>query len=118
MAKYRLNKRAVTKARQMIDAHQYDLNTAWSEGQPSTDDQNAYIDRHGLDAFAEWHLAIDTEASEDTKDRENFPYGDFRRVMRSGLIAAKQRAAQNDHTEIEKAADRLLQHLDEVAEAS
>jgi hypothetical protein len=115
MAKYRVNKKGVAKARQMIDAHQYDLHTSWTEGQPSTDDENGFIERHGLDDYLAWHVAIDNEASDDTKDQANFPYGDFRRVFRSGLIAAKTRAAQNDHAEIEKAADRLLQHLDEVA---
>ena len=41
-----------------------------------------------------------------------FPYGDFHRVHRSGLIAAKQRAAQRDHDDIERAADELLVLLD------
>jgi hypothetical protein len=115
MPKYRVNRKAVTKARKMIEANQYDLHAKWSAAQPSADEENTYIERHGLVAFGEWHLAIDTEASDDTKDQYNFPFGDLRRVMRSGLIAAKQRAAQNDHTEIEEAADRLLEHLDQVA---
>lgn len=42
-----------------------------------------------------------------------FPYGDFKQVNRAALIHAKQRAAQNDHDEIEKAADELLQYLDD-----
>ena len=33
-------------------------------------------------------------------------------MIRSGLIAAKQRAAQNDHDAVEKAADELLDRLD------
>ncbi len=58
---------------------------------------------------------IDETADEETKDRYGFPYGDFRRVHRSGLIAAKQRAAQNDYADIEQAADALLSLLDEQA---
>ena len=37
---------------------------------------------------------------------------DYAKVNRAALIHAKQRAAQNDHDEIEKAADDLLERLD------
>ena len=112
--KYRVNDDAVRKARQMIDANQYDVDTDWSDAAPSTEEANDKIERDGYDGYGEWHLAIDTDASEDTKDRYGFPYGDFRRVSRSGLIHAKQRASQNDHDEVERAAGELLDHLDEV----
>lgn len=98
----------------MIDSHQYDLDAEWGEAAPSTEDENDKIERDGFAGFGEWHLALDTEASEDTKDRYGFPFGDFRRVMRSGLVAAKQRAAQHDHDAIERAADELLDQLDSV----
>jgi hypothetical protein len=65
------------------------------------------------EGYGLWHLAVDPDASEETKGRYAFPYGDFRKVNRAALIHAKQRAAQNDHDEIEKAADQLLQYLDE-----
>ena len=51
-------------------------------------------------------------ASEGTKGRYRFPFGDFSKVNRAALIHAKQRAAQNDHGEVEAAADRLLQRID------
>ena len=41
-----------------------------------------------------------------------FVYGDFRRVHRSGLIAAEYRAAEWRHKEVELAAHDLLQLLD------
>lgn len=115
MTKYKVNDDGVAKARQMIDANQYDLQTEWGEAAPSTEDSNDFLDRHGWDGYSEWQLAIDTEASEETKNRYGFPYGDFRRVNRSALIHAKQRAAQNDHTAIVQVADELLQHLDSVS---
>lgn len=114
MTTYRVNDTAVDKARQMIDANQYDTETSWSDAAPDADAGNRQIDRHGYDGYGEWHLGIDTDASEETKDRYGFPYGDFRRVNRSALIHAKQRAAQNDHDEIEKVADELLAHLDDM----
>ncbi len=114
MPDYRVNKDAVAQARKLIDAGTYDDETEWSDAAPSADDENAEIERHGYDGYGAWHLAVDPDASEETKGRYKFPYGDFRKVYRAGLIAAKQRASQNDHHEIEKAADRLLQHLDDT----
>jgi hypothetical protein len=110
---YRVNKDAVTRGRELIDAGKVDTDTEWSDAAPSADDENAEIDKHGYEGYGAWHLAIDPDADEETKKRYAFPYGDFRKVYRAALIAAKQRAAQNDHDAIEKAADDLLQRLDE-----
>lgn len=112
MAKYRVNDAGVEKARKMIDAHQYDVHTDWSKAAPSAADENGQIERHGWSGYGEWHLAIDTEASDETKDRFGFPYGDFSRVNRAALIHAKQRASQNGHDDIAKVADDLLERLD------
>ena len=112
MPTYRVNKDAVTKARELIDAGKYDDSTEWSDAAPSADDENAEIEKHGYDGYGAWHLAVDPDASEETKSRYAFPFGDFRKVNRAALIHAKQRAAQNDHDAIEKAADGLLGDLD------
>ena len=109
---YRVNEAGVAKARQMIDSRQYDITSAWSDALPGTDEENAKIERDGYEGYGEWHLAIDTGASEGTKDRYGFPFGDFRRVNRNGLVSAKQRAAQNGHSEVEQAASDLLDLLD------
>jgi hypothetical protein len=112
MPNYRVNEDAVKQARKLIDAGRYDDETEWSQAAPSAADGNAEIDEDSFDGYADWHLAVDPEASEGTKRRYAFPYGDFEKVNRAALIHAKQRAAQNDHAEIEKAADDLLQRLD------
>ena len=117
MPGYRVNQDAVEQAEKLIAAGKYDDETEWSDAAPSADDGNAEIDKHGYDGYAAWHLAIDPDASEDTKGRYKFPYGDFRKVNRAALIHAKQRASQNDHQAIEKAADQLLQRLDETRDA-
>lgn len=114
MPTYRVHDDGVDKARDLIDAGQYVLDSEWSDAQPDADAENAQLDRHGYEGFGLWHLAIDTDASEQTKGRYGFVYGDFQRVHRSGLIAAKQRAAQNDHDDVEAAADELLTRLDDV----
>jgi len=113
MPTYVVNKAAVKQARSLIDDGAYDTSTEWSDAAPSTDDGNDVIDDKGYDGYGAWHLAVDPDASEGTKGRYAFPYGDFKRVNRAALIHAKQRAAQNDHGEIEKAADELLRHLDD-----
>jgi hypothetical protein len=113
MPNYDVNKDAVEKARRLIDKGDYDGTTEWSDAAPSTDDGNDVIDAEGYDGYGAWHLAVDRDASEDTKGRYAFPYGDFSKVNRAALIHAKQRAAQNDHDAVEKAADQLLQYLDD-----
>ncbi|HSJ44786.1 MAG TPA: hypothetical protein VK923_08915 [Euzebyales bacterium] len=114
MPSYRVNDAGVTKARELIDAGQYVLDSEWSDAAPDADAGNAQLERHGYDGFGQWYLAIDTDAGQQTKERYGFIYGDFDRLHRSGLIAAKQRAAQNDHDDVEAAADDLLDRLDKV----
>ena len=113
MPTYRVNKDGVAQARKLIDAGRYDADTEWSDAAPSADDENAEIEKHGYDGYGAWHLAVDPDASEDTKKRYAFPYGDFTKVNRAALIHGKQRAVQNDHDEIAEAAADLLQRLDD-----
>jgi hypothetical protein len=112
MTTYRVNKAGVDKARKLIEDGKYDDTTEWSDAAPSAAEGNDEIEKHGYDGFGAWHLAIDTEASEETKDRYGFPYGDFSKVNRAALIHAKQRATQNGHDAIADAADALLERLD------
>lgn len=113
MPSYRVNDAAVARARSLIDDGSYDDTTEWSDAAPSTDRENEVVDEEGYDGYGEWHLAVDPDASEDTKGRYAFPYGDFSTVNRAALIHAKQRASQNDHDEIAEAADDLLRRLDD-----
>ena len=115
MASYSLNERAVAQARRLIDAHQYVLTSSWGDVQPSADDENTFLERHSWDEYAAWHLGLTDGASDDTKARYAFVYGDFRRVHRMGLIACQYRAAEWRHKEIELAAHELLQVLDAKA---
>jgi hypothetical protein len=112
MASYLLNDAAVAKARQLIDARQYVLDSDWGEGQPRADDQNSYLDSHSFSEYAEWHLGLTDGAKDGTKARYAFVYGDFRRLHRTGLIACVYRASEWRHKDIELAAHDLLQYLD------
>ncbi len=113
MASYAVNPRAVARAKALIDGHQYVIDSVWADAQPSADDENAFLETHSWDEFAEWHLGLTDGANDETKARYGFVYGDLRRVHRMGLIACQYRAAEWQHKEIELAAHDLLQHLDE-----
>jgi hypothetical protein len=112
MAAYSVNPRAVARARDLIDARQYVLRSDWGNAQPSADVENAFLETHSWDEYAEWHLGLTEGATEHTKARYAFAYGDLRRLHRMGLIACQYRAAEWRHKEIELAAHDLLQRLD------
>ncbi len=112
MASYSVNRRAVARARELIDAHQYVLESTWGDVQPSAEDENAYLESHSWEDYSEWFLGLTEGATDETKARYGFVYGDFRRLHRSGLIACQYRAAEWQHKDVELAAHNLLQHLD------
>ena len=115
MATYTLNERAVAKARALIDARQYVLRSDWGDAQPRADAENAFLEAHSWDEYAEWHLALTDGATDGTKARYAFVYGDFRRLHRTGLIACQYRAAEWRHKDVELAAHELLQYLDSTS---
>ena len=112
MASYTVNEKAVARARKLIESRQYVLDSEWGEVQPKADAENAFLRSHTWDEYAEWHLGLTEGATDETKARYAFVYGDLRRLHRSGLIACHYRAAEWRHKEIELAAHDLLQALD------
>jgi hypothetical protein len=115
MATYFVNPAAVERAQALIKARQYVLDSDWGSVQPRAEDQNAFLERHSWEEYAEWHLALTDGASDETKARYAFVYGDLRRIHRTGLIACVYRAAEWRHKDIELAAHQLLQELDTAA---
>jgi len=115
MASYAVNDRAVEHARRLIDARQYVLDSDWGDVQPRAPQENAYLERRSWEEYAAWHLGLTEGATEHTKARYAFVYGDLRRVHRSGLIACVYRAAEWRHKAVERAAYDLLQHLDDTS---
>ena len=115
MARYEVNPRAVAHAERLIRSRQYVLRSDWGEAQPAADDENRYLESHAWDEYAEWHLGLTVGATDGTKARYAFVYGDLRRVHRSGIIACHFRAAEWRHKEVELAAHDLLQLIDTVS---
>ena len=67
MAKYAVNESAVARARALIDARQYVLDSNWGEVQPSAEDQTAFLDSHTWEEYAAWHLGLTEGATDETK---------------------------------------------------
>src|SRR6476646_7672330 len=115
MAKYTVNPEAVARARELIDARQYVLDSDWGDPQPKAADENAFLKSHSWDEYAAWHLGLTEGANDETKARYAFVYGDLRRVHRTGLIACVYRASEWRHKDVELAAHELLQYLDSTS---
>jgi hypothetical protein len=105
----KLNDRAFEHAKEFINKTQYvyDDRDAWSEHQPTAVEENRFIEQYGYDEYALWYLGVDSEAPRDTKGHYKFPYGDFRRVHRCGLLAAESRAGQRKYYDIQRAVAHL-----------
>ncbi|MEJ7562483.1 MAG: hypothetical protein WKF45_08165 [Ilumatobacteraceae bacterium] len=115
MASYSVNTAAVQRARRMINARQYVLDSDWGDVQPNADAENDFLEAHSWDEYGEWHLGLTDGANDETKARHAFVVGDFRRVHRTALIACVYRASEWKHKSVELAAHDLLQHLDETS---
>jgi hypothetical protein len=115
MPTYVVNKRAVAHARRLIKAREYALDSDWGDVQPRADDENAFLASHSWQEYGDWHLGLSEGASDGTKGRYAFVFGDLRRIHRSGIIACQVRAAEWRHKEIELTAHNLLQLIDRAS---
>jgi hypothetical protein len=85
---------------------------AWSEDQPSTQQASEFIATHGIGEYAKWHLGVDDDEPAVSKTRYTFPYGDFNKVHRCGVLSAEVRACQYRYDDIEQAVAHLHGALD------
>ena len=111
----KLSKTAFGHAKELVNEGKFvwDERDAWSEHQPFTQQENDFIRSHGIHEYAKWHLGIDDEEDEQNKKRYKFPYGDFHKVHRCGVISAESRAGQYKHHDRELAAAHLHGMMDE-----
>jgi hypothetical protein len=109
-----LNRRAYEHAKELISDGKFvfDERDAWSEHQPSAEEENEFIRLHGFAEYGKWYLGVNDEKPEETKGHYEFPYGDFKKVHRCGLLSAESRAGQYKHYDIETAAAHLHGMLD------
>jgi hypothetical protein len=112
----KLNRRASGHAKELVGKGRLvrDDRDAWSHHQPSAERENEFIRRHGFAEYGKWHLGIDSDQPENTKQRYKFPYGDFSRLHRCAVLSAESRAGQYKYEDIERAAARLHGMIDGV----
>lgn len=109
-----LNKSAFNHAKELVKEGKvvFDERDAWSEHRPSAQEENEFLRLHGFNEYGKWYLGIDEGKPEHTKGRYEFPYGDFEKVHRCGVLSAESRAGQYKHYEIENAAAHLHGMID------
>ena len=112
----KLNSTSFDHAKRLIKDGKFVLDDRddWSEHQPSAEDENRFIEKHGFEGYSRWYLGVDIDEDPDTKAHYKFPYGDFKKAHRCGLLAAETRAAQRDYRDIASAAHQLHEMLDEL----
>ncbi len=106
----KVNETGVQYAKKLISGGQVDTNSHWNkETQPTSQNADQFIAKNGWKEYGKWFLAINPAVKEDEKQHYEFPYGDFHKVYREGVIAAEKRAGQYKHVDVENAAKGLLQ---------
>jgi hypothetical protein len=110
----KLHKSAYQYAKELISDGKvvFDERDAWSEHQPSAENENEFIRDHGYDEYGKWHLGIDDSEPEQTKARYKVPYGDFKNVHRCAVLSAESRAGQYKYHDIENATAHLHGMID------
>ena len=106
-AKSKLNKKAYSHAKSLIDKDKIDTTSKWSF---SSSDGNKLLGENedDWDIYSKWFLLINEDASKKTKDYYKFPYGKNDKVYKSGLNAIRQRAGQFGYDDVFNAAGKLL----------
>ena len=105
----KLNNRAYEHAQRLIKEGQITLDDRddWSEHQPTAEQENRYLEEHGWSEYGRWFLGVENEQSRDRKGHYKFPYGDFEKVHRCGVLSAESRAGQYKHADVKDAAAHL-----------
>lgn len=111
----RLLTASVRKARQLINAGDYDANKRWNYN--ATVKQRMLGDDNWQN-FKSWHLVEHADAEEKTQARYGYPYGDGRIVLKSALRSAAARASQQNLPNASEAASRLIDLINEKENTS
>ncbi len=104
-----VNLEAVQHARELVEGGRYRINSSWNQNKPTPNAVAAYVDAHGPDAAARWHLAFDLDAPDESPARWLYPVGDFTNVHDSALRAARSRAEIDGQPELAAAAEEVLE---------
>ena len=110
----KLNQRAFEHAKKLIAADEVEQgNGNWSEHQATRDEIDKFINTHSMQEYALWFLGDNTDIDGESIQRYEFPYGDLKIVHRAAVVVIKDEASKKQHQEVAKAADQLLQLIDQ-----
>jgi maleate cis-trans isomerase len=105
------NPAGIAHANELVAAGKVSKPSSWNH--PTTQQENDYIDANGIEAYAKWNLGINSQADPKSKDHYHYIYtSDFKTVDRAGLIAIRQRSAQQGMDAIFTAAGKMLDKID------
>ena len=110
----RLNENAFAYARELIiQGHVVlDKKNDWGDDRAAAAQENDFIRDNGFAEYSKWHLGIAATHVQNSKARFKFPFGDFKNIHRCALLAVKSRAHQCGYSDIENAAERLLEMME------
>lgn len=110
-----LNRKAYEHALSLIGQGLVNRESDWSF---DAADGNAILgDPPDWERYATWFLLKRPEANPETKEAWAYPFGKNGKVYRSALTAIRQRAGQQNETELFEAAGRLIEEIDRPEEA-
>ena len=105
------NPSGIAHANELIASGDIINPSTWNH--PTSQAENDYIDANGIEAYGQWHLGINSQADPKTKDHYHYVYtSDFEHVDRAGLIAIRQRSAQQGLDAVFTAAGKMLEKVD------
>ena len=110
----RLNENAFAYAQELINQGHVvlDKKNDWGNHHAAAQQENDFIRERGFAEYSKWHLGIDATHVQKSKARFKFPFGDFKNIHRCALLAVKSRAHQYGYSDIENAAERLLEMME------
>ena len=110
-----VNKKAFEFAKEMIHEGKFDDKRGQGDvarAKPNTQQEEAFIKSHGWDMFGRWHLGAHYDRPENTRNRYEFPMGDFTLIHRSDLLEIQKKAHSNNFDDIANAAQELVDQID------
>lgn len=100
-----LNRAGYDHALSLIRGGKIDESAGWSI---SADEENELLGDNDWEKYKNWFLGHDTGEDPQTKAAWKYPFGKSGKAYRSALMAIRQRAGQQNATDIFNAAGRLI----------
>lgn len=110
-----INKKALEFAKQLIHAGKFTDKRGSADAhhaKPSTVQEDDFLKSHSWLDFSNWYLGVHHDRPENTKNRYEFPIGDFNLLHRSDLLEIQKRAHNNNYDDIAQAAQELVVLMD------